>query len=173
MIDREILDNAAELGEIIRLHNEAVERLRAFRARRPYLIAPNLHSMFDGNLKDNIEVLYREFNNLTKPKEAIRQYVCTQCHSVFVQRLPGGICDECKSRQTSGAGRYSSPSTSIGSVYNPKEENEVQSLADSQGSSLDPAKEELVVPEATAAESLSASEAEIADDHDTERAAAT
>jgi hypothetical protein len=105
-MDKEMLANAADLGEIIRLHNEAVERLKFYRTSRPYLMAPNLASMLEGNLKDNIEVLYRELNNLAKPRSEQKQYVCSQCHSVFLQRLPGGICDECRSRQAPGAGRY-------------------------------------------------------------------
>jgi hypothetical protein len=119
-MDREVLTNAADLGEIIRCHNEAVERLRAFRASRPYLVAPNLIGMLEGNLKDNVEVLYRELNNLTKPKSATRQYVCNQCHSVFLQRLPGGICDECRSRNAPGAGRYGGGTVGAPEAYDPK-----------------------------------------------------
>jgi hypothetical protein len=119
-MDKDMLTNAAALGEIIRLHNEAVERLKAYRVSRPYLMAPNLGSMLEGNLKDNIEVLYRELNNLAKPRSAKKQYVCTQCHGVFLQRLPGGICDQCKSRVSLGSGRYganSQPTASAGSGF--------------------------------------------------------
>jgi hypothetical protein len=122
-MDREVLTNAADLGEIIRLHNEAVERLKAFRATRPYLIAPNMVGMLEGNLKDNVEVLYRELNNLTKPRSATKQYVCGQCHSVFLQRLPGGICDECRSRSAPGSGRYGGGATPPSVAYDSRDAN--------------------------------------------------
>lgn len=97
---------ANELGEVIRLHNQAIERLKAFREQHPHLIAPNLARMAEENLKENVSVLYRELNNLHKPRSEQRRHVCRECHNVFVVPLPGGLCDECRARLTAPAGRY-------------------------------------------------------------------
>lgn len=97
---------ANELGEVIRLHNQAIERLSAFREQHPSLIAPNLARMAEENLKENVSVLYRELNNLHKPKAEQRRHVCRDCHNVFVVALPGGICDECRSKVNAPGGAY-------------------------------------------------------------------
>lgn len=98
--DMEKLQAVAELGEVIRLQNEALERLQAFRNARPYLIVPNLAKMVEENLKENVHVLYKELNNLHRPPEKKVRYVCESCHLAFAVPLPGGLCDECRSRQT-------------------------------------------------------------------------
>jgi hypothetical protein len=87
-----------ELSEIIRHHNQCLDRLRAYRDSYPFLIAPNVAAMLEENLKENVQLLYREFNNLHKPKAEQVRHVCQVCNSVFAARLPGGVCDECRSR---------------------------------------------------------------------------
>lgn len=87
-----------DLGEVIRLHNEAVAKLQGFVKSNPGLVAPNLARMVEENLKENVSVLYRELNNLNKPPEARKRFVCRDCSNVFVVALPGGICDECRSK---------------------------------------------------------------------------
>lgn len=101
--DLEKLQAVAELGEVIRLQNEALERLTAFRKARPYIMMPNLAKMVEENLKENIMVLYKELNNLHKPAEQQTRYICQQCKMAFLVPLPGGICDQCRARQ-SGSG---------------------------------------------------------------------
>lgn len=97
-LDYEQLLITNEFGEIIRWHNQCLERLKAFRTSYPYLMAPNVAKMMEENVKENVQMLYREFNNLHKPKTEQRRHVCRECHSVFAVSLPGGICDECRSR---------------------------------------------------------------------------
>ena len=87
-----------ELSEIIRHHNQALERLKAYRQSYPYLLAPNLAQMMEENLKDNLQMLYKELNNLHRPKEAQQRHICAICSRVFAIRLPGSVCDECRGR---------------------------------------------------------------------------
>ncbi len=89
---------AREISEIIRLHNQCVDRLKAYRETYPYLIAPNVAHMLEGNLKENVQMLLREMNNLHKPRQQQRRHACAICHNVFTARLPGGVCDECRSK---------------------------------------------------------------------------
>lgn len=97
--DPDKLQAAAQLGEVIRLHNETLEKLREFRRLRPYALPPNMVVMAEENLKENVQVLYKELNHLHKPAAERRRHACRQCHHVFAVSLPGGICDECRSRQ--------------------------------------------------------------------------
>jgi hypothetical protein len=97
--DLEKMQAVAELGEVIRLQNEAMDRLRAFRQARPYLIMPNLAKMVEENMKENVQVLYKELNNLHKPAEQQTRYICDDCKMAFLVKLPGGICDECRARR--------------------------------------------------------------------------
>jgi hypothetical protein len=97
---------ATELGEVIRLQNEALEKLRAFRETRPYAIAPNLFRMVEENLKENVQMLYKELNQVNKPATEQRRHVCTQCHHVFATALPGGICDQCRSKPAGQPAAY-------------------------------------------------------------------
>ena len=87
-----------ELSEVIRCHNECLNRIKAYADSYPYLIAPNIARLISENLKDNLQVLYKELNNLHKPKTEQRRHVCAQCHKVFASSLRGGVCDECRSR---------------------------------------------------------------------------
>lgn len=95
-----------ELSEIIRWHNQTLERLRAYRQNYPYLIPPNVGLMMEENLKENVQMLYRELNNLHKPKAEQRRHVCRECNQVFALTLRGGICDECRSRLAHQAPDY-------------------------------------------------------------------
>lgn len=95
-----------ELSEIIRWHNQCLDRLHSYRESYPYLLAPNLAKMMEENLKENVQMLYRELNNLHKPKTEQRRHVCRQCHSVFAMALPGGICDQCRSKGSQAEGAY-------------------------------------------------------------------
>lgn len=88
-----------ELSEIIRWQNQCIERMKSFREKYPYLIPPNVAKMVEENLKENVQILYRELNELHKPPEAKRRHVCRGCHQVFFVKLPGGLCDECRSKQ--------------------------------------------------------------------------
>jgi hypothetical protein len=97
-LDYEQLLLTNELSEIIRWHNQCLDRLRNYRESYPYLLAPNLGKMMEENLKENVQVLYRELNNLHKPREEQRRHVCRECHAVFAVALPGGLCDECRGR---------------------------------------------------------------------------
>jgi hypothetical protein len=98
-LDYEQLLITNELSEIIRWHNQCLDRLRSYRESYPYLIAPNVGKMMEENLKENVQMLYRELNNLHKPKAEQRRHVCRQCHMVFALPLRGGICDECHSKR--------------------------------------------------------------------------
>jgi hypothetical protein len=99
-----------ELSEIIRHHNQALERLKAYRQAYPYLLAPNLAQMMEENLKDNLQMLYKELNNLHRPKEAQQRHICAICSRVFAIRLPGSVCDECRSRYAPQPVAYQVPS---------------------------------------------------------------
>ncbi|PKO15527.1 hypothetical protein CVU37_12840 [candidate division BRC1 bacterium HGW-BRC1-1] len=87
-----------ELSEVIQLHNQAHAKLEKYRKAYPYLMAPNLAAMMEDNLKDNLQVLYKELSNLHRSGEAKDRHVCAICNRVFAARLPGGACDECKAR---------------------------------------------------------------------------
>jgi hypothetical protein len=102
----DIMKTAIELGEVIRLQNEALEKLRAFREARPYAIAPNLFRMIEENLKENVQMLYKELNQVHKPPTERKRHVCRQCHHVFAIALPGGLCDECRSKPAGQPAAY-------------------------------------------------------------------
>ncbi|GIX44873.1 MAG: hypothetical protein D6691_06760 [Candidatus Hydrogenedentota bacterium] len=90
-----------ELSEIIRWHNQCLDRMKGFREKYPYLVPPNVAKMVEENLKENVQVLYRELNHIHKPKTEKQRYVCRECHSVFYVKLPNGLCDECRAKQPS------------------------------------------------------------------------
>lgn len=104
--DLEKFQAVAELGDVIRLQNEAMDRLQQFRKARPYLIMPNLAKMVEENMKENLQVLYKELNNMHKPAEQQTRYICDDCHMAFLVRLPGGICDECRAKRSSTPREY-------------------------------------------------------------------
>jgi len=89
-----------EFSEIIKYHNAALSRLERFREGYPYLIAPNIFDMIINNLKDNIAILLREMPNMEKNKqrEYDEKYICEKCKNVFLTRLQGGVCDECRGK---------------------------------------------------------------------------
>jgi hypothetical protein len=89
-----------EFAEIIKYHNTSLERLKRFAEAYPYLIAPNVLELIEHNLKDNITLLYREFQGLQnqKDKKYQKKFVCNKCHQVFLSSLPDGICDKCRSK---------------------------------------------------------------------------
>lgn len=97
--DLEKLQVVAELGEVIRLQNEAMQSLVAFRKARPYIMMPNLAKMVEENMKENMQVLYKELNNLHKPASEQTRYICDDCKMAFLVKLPGGLCDECRAKQ--------------------------------------------------------------------------
>jgi hypothetical protein len=100
-VDYEQLLIFNELSEIIRWHNQCLDRMKGFREKYPYLVPPNVAKMVEENLKENVQVLYRELNHLHKPKTEKQRYVCRECHSVFYVKLPNGLCDECRAKQHS------------------------------------------------------------------------
>lgn len=97
-LDYEQLLITNELSDIIQSHNKALAGLRNYVESHPYLLAPNLARMMEDNLKENVQMLYKELNNLHKPKSEQRRHVCRSCHGVFAVALPGGLCDECRSK---------------------------------------------------------------------------
>jgi hypothetical protein len=107
-VNSDALKIVAELGEVIRLQNEALERLRAFRLEMPYILAPNIAKMVEENLKENIHVLYKELNQAHKPPSERRRNACRQCHMVYASPLPGGVCDECRNQTRSQPAAYRS-----------------------------------------------------------------
>ncbi len=107
--DLDKMQAVIELGEVIRLQNEALERLVAFRKARPNLMMPNLAKMVEENLKENVQVLYKELNNLHKPPEQQTRYICKECQMAFLTSLPGGICDECRAKKGSSQPRAYGP----------------------------------------------------------------
>jgi len=128
--DLEKLQAVAELGEVIRLQNEALERLAAFRKERPYLMMPNLAKMVEENIKENVTVLYKELNNLHKPAAQQTRYICRECQMAFVVSLPGGICDECRARLGSKPRSYELPVITA-------EEEDVNPQVESESGMLD------------------------------------
>ena len=94
--DLDKLQAVAELGDVIRLQNEALDKLVAFRKSKPHLMMPNLAKMVEEDIKENVQVLYKELNNLHRPSEQQERYICKECEMAFLVRLPGGICDECR-----------------------------------------------------------------------------
>jgi hypothetical protein len=91
---------ADDVSEILKHHNEALQRLQRFRETYPYLVAPNVLEMLEHNLKDNVALLYREFQGLQgdKEKRYDKKFVCQNCHEVFLSSLPDGICDKCRAK---------------------------------------------------------------------------
>lgn len=97
-LDYEKLLILNELSEIIQWHNQCLDRMTAYRESYPFLMPPNVAAMIEGNLKENVQMLYRELNNLHKPRSEQRRHVCRRCHGVFAVALPSGVCDECRSK---------------------------------------------------------------------------
>ncbi|MGI8908498.1 MAG: hypothetical protein ACR2IE_18640 [Candidatus Sumerlaeaceae bacterium] len=102
----DVMKTAVELSEVIRLQNQALEKVREFRDARPYAIAPNLLRMIEENLKENIQMLYKELNQVNTPAAERKRHVCRQCHHVFASSLPGGLCDECRSKPAGQPAAY-------------------------------------------------------------------
>ena len=102
-MDYEMMLRINELAEIIKLHRHAEDRLKRFRGAYPYLIAPNVIEMLEDNLRDNAAVLTKEMGQLqaTKGSRAgdASRYICKRCHAKFAVALPGGLCDQCRSKQ--------------------------------------------------------------------------
>lgn len=92
----EQIDMITVVGETIRHQTFAQEMVADFRKKYPFAIPPNLLGLIEENLKDNIQVLYREMNVLHKPNSEKRRWVCTKCKTVFAMPVPGGLCDACK-----------------------------------------------------------------------------
>lgn len=87
-----------EFSEIIKLLNQAIERLQRFKESYPYLIAPNVFDVLEANLKENTQVMYRELQNIMRSDGSHydKKYVCKNCKKVFMISLPDGLCDECR-----------------------------------------------------------------------------
>ena len=100
----EQIEMITQLGEIIRHQTFAQERLADFRRRFPFALPPNLLSMIEDNLKENIQVCYREMNVIHKPADEKRRWFCTKCKTVFAMPVPGGLCDACKMEQRRSSG---------------------------------------------------------------------
>jgi hypothetical protein len=91
---------ANEFSRIIQTHNGLIESIKEFRDAYPYLIAPNVFDILEGNIKENTQIMYRELQNLMRPDgpHYHKKYVCKNCHQVFMMSLPEGLCDECRSK---------------------------------------------------------------------------
>ncbi|MCD6386671.1 hypothetical protein J7M23_12970 [Candidatus Sumerlaeota bacterium] len=89
---------ADEFAGIIKMHNEVLERLERFRKAYPYLLAPNIFDSLEGNLKENVQIMYRELQNLhrTDGPHYEKKYICKRCHQAFMIALPEGLCDKCR-----------------------------------------------------------------------------
>jgi len=102
-MDYEKMLRANELAEILKLHQQAVHLIKRFRESYPYLIAPNVLEMLEGNLGDNIAVLTKEMGQLHSggrtPAGDPSRYVCKRCHQKFAVPLPGGLCDRCRAKE--------------------------------------------------------------------------
>ena len=89
---------ANEFSQILKVHNDAIERLERFREAYPYLMAPNIFETLEHNLKDNVQIMYRELQNIHRQDgpHYKEKYICKKCHKVFLVTLPEGLCDECR-----------------------------------------------------------------------------
>lgn len=87
----------ARVMKIIRDCNANYEAIHSFRKEYPNVISPNILIYIEENIKENITLLYKEVNNLNKPKEEKIQYICRNCKCSFFSRLPYGLCDKCRS----------------------------------------------------------------------------
>jgi len=100
-MDYETMLRVNELAEIIKLHRHAADRLKRFRSAYPYLIAPNLLEMIEGNLRDNVAALTQEMGQLQMgqqpPGRDPSRFICKRCNVKFAMPLPGGLCDKCRS----------------------------------------------------------------------------
>jgi|GEM_PF-532858 len=99
-MDYEELFVLNEYSEIIKYHNNTLDRIKRFREAYPYLIAPNIFDTLQNNLRDNITILFREMSGMKdqKKKQYDKKFVCKLCHRIFMMSLPGGVCDECRGR---------------------------------------------------------------------------
>ncbi len=101
-MDYETMLRVNELAEIIKLHSQTLSRLERFRQSYPYLVAPNVLLMLEDNLRDNATALTREMAQLqsggqSRAGDATR-FICKKCSMKFAIPLPGGLCDECRSK---------------------------------------------------------------------------
>jgi hypothetical protein len=104
-MDPQAVQMANEFADILFHINRAMEKITEFRKRYPYMIAPNVFACWEGNLKESLTTMYREFQTMKDPqsKNYDRRYVCRVCKSVFFVSLPEGLCDECRGRHGSSA----------------------------------------------------------------------
>lgn len=100
-----------ELSEIMGSVNRAVAMIDAFRRDFADKIPGEKFDAVGSSLKDVSTVMFREFHALRhgkRNKTYDKKNVCTKCHSVFMEPLPEGVCDECRSntKPFPGAGEY-------------------------------------------------------------------
>ncbi len=96
--DRQLRAN--EFSQIIKVHNDALERIQRFREAYPYLMAPNVFETLEHNVKENVQIMYRELQNIHRKEgpHYEKKYVCKRCHRVFMTSLQDGLCDECRAQ---------------------------------------------------------------------------
>jgi hypothetical protein len=91
-----------ELSEIIKNHTTALSRVDLLAEEYEGIITPNEIDALRNHLRDNQNILLREFNGLQQggrtKKVYDKRYVCTKCHSVFLMPLTNGMCDQCRSK---------------------------------------------------------------------------
>lgn len=91
-----------ELAEILSKVNTALNELKRFERKHPQLVAPNILRAWEYNLKETSTMMLREFDQLRegqKQKTYDARFVCKECKTVFMEKLPGDrLCDECRAR---------------------------------------------------------------------------
>lgn len=104
--DFEVFD---ELSDVLSCVNSALNKLKAWEKKHPYLVAPNILRMWEDNLKETSTVMLREFHQLRngrQQKQYDKRFVCSKCHAVFMSPLPNGICDECRASEAPRSAPY-------------------------------------------------------------------
>lgn len=89
-----------ELSEVIKYHTTALEQLGEMVSKGISPFTSGQLEAMRNHLRDNQNILLREFNGLQQGGRANKtydkRYVCSKCSSVFMMPLPDGLCDECR-----------------------------------------------------------------------------
>ncbi|NJL07530.1 MAG: hypothetical protein HC900_04160 [Methylacidiphilales bacterium] len=90
-----------ELSDVLCAVSHAASALAEYRERFPDCMPPEKFKLWEDNLRDVSTVMLREFHNMRHGREKKcydKKNVCSVCHAVFMVPVPGGVCDECRSK---------------------------------------------------------------------------
>ena len=93
------LNVMTEFSNIIAKVNRAVSLLEKLKTEHSYAAEERFLTTWHGNAREVQLVMMKEFQQMQHgrvEKKYDQRCICKKCHSVFMEPIPGGVCDECK-----------------------------------------------------------------------------